>query len=147
MATILKESLKLANYLKERQTPNEVPEIQRKYAEIRATVESRRKLDSIAKLSVESLQKIEHALSLRKLKRAFYGWAPVEYNKHASQLYLVGRSAQEYAVLHRILHEICTRDKDFQPKTLLDFGSGVGTVTWYARIRNAQLSWENQSSY
>ncbi|CAL8096352.1 unnamed protein product [Orchesella dallaii] len=33
----------------------------------------------------------------------------------------------------RIFNEISKRDKEFQPKTLCDFGSGVGTVSWAAR--------------
>merc|ERR1719270_390139 len=45
--------------------------------------------------------------------------------------YFVGtKAAYDYACLKTILSEIKRREKKFHPKTLLDFGSGLGTVTW-----------------
>ena len=44
--------------------------------------------------------------------------------------YLVKRFAPEYAALVRIFNEIKIRAPDFQPKSLFDCGSGVGTATW-----------------
>lgn len=43
---------------------------------------------------------------------------------------MVARSAPEYAVLQKIFMEMKTRDPDFHPLTMFDFGSGVGTATW-----------------
>ena len=58
-------------------------------------------------------------------------WKSVEYDKEASWSYLLGgKAAYDYACLKSILNEIKVRDKQFKPKTLLDFGSGVGTVSW-----------------
>lgn len=58
-------------------------------------------------------------------------WKSVEYDKEAAWSYLLGgKAAYDYACLKSILNEIKTRDNQFKPKTLLDFGSGVGTVSW-----------------
>lgn len=65
------------------------------------------------------------------LKSKLYAWKPVEYNVHTSLQYLLGRSAAEYAALVRIFQEICLRDQNFKPRSFFDFGSGVGTGTWY----------------
>jgi len=54
----------------------------------------------------------------------------VIYNQAVAMAYLVARIAPEYATLYQIFQEICRRDPDFQPQTLFDFGSGVGTVLW-----------------
>lgn len=64
------------------------------------------------------------------LKEKIYNWRPINYNIHNSLLYLMGRSAAEYAVLIKIFGEIASRDPEFKPKSLFDFGSGVGTATW-----------------
>ena len=40
------------------------------------------------------------------------------------------KAAYDFACMKNILSEIKFREEAFQPKTLLDFGSGLGTVTW-----------------
>lgn len=64
------------------------------------------------------------------LKENIYNWQPINYDVHNSLLYLIGRSASEYAVLVKIFGEIASRDPTFKPKSFFDFGSGVGTATW-----------------
>lgn len=64
------------------------------------------------------------------LRQRVYAWQPIEYDYHKSMVYMVGRSAVEYAVMHRIFSEMNQRIPGFAPKTLFDFGSGMGTVTW-----------------
>lgn len=59
-----------------------------------------------------------------------YNWKAIQYDTLKSHLYLLGRSAAEYAVLYKIFFEISLKVPDFQPKTVFDFGSGVGTVAW-----------------
>lgn len=68
------------------------------------------------------------------LKEKIYNWSPLNYNVYNSLLYLFSRSAPEYAVLTKIFSEITTRDVNFKPRSIFDFGSGVGTVTWYLSI-------------
>jgi hypothetical protein len=67
---------------------------------------------------------------LKRLKQKLYYWRPVEYNEYRALLYMVARFAPEYTVLHRIFMELKTREPNFQPHSLFDFGSGVGTATW-----------------
>lgn len=68
----------------------------------------------------------------KRLKSDIYNWQPIDYNKRLSMAYLVGRSAQEYAVVYRIFAEIAKRDPNFKPNSYFDFGAGVGTGTWAA---------------
>ncbi|KZC04745.1 Methyltransferase-like protein 17, mitochondrial [Dufourea novaeangliae] len=56
----------------------------------------------------------------------------VNYDAYTSLSYLISRSVPEYSVLYKLFNEIKTRDDNFIPKTLFDFGSGVGTVIWAA---------------
>ncbi|XP_060520079.1 methyltransferase-like protein 17, mitochondrial isoform X2 [Cylas formicarius] len=59
-------------------------------------------------------------------------WKAVKYDAFLSLVYLIGRSAAEYSVLTKIFGDIADRDPEFNPRSLFDFGSGVGTVTWAA---------------
>ena len=75
----------------------------------------------------------EKMKALRKveMKKRENRWKSIEYDKLASWSYLMSSmAAYDYACLFHILKEIKLRNPEFQPKTLLDFGSGVGTVTW-----------------
>ena len=58
-------------------------------------------------------------------------WKEVIYDTEAAWSYFLGtKTAFDYAVIQTILSEIQKRHKTFEPKTLLDFGSGIGSVTW-----------------
>lgn len=79
------------------------------------------------------VQKKREAQILKELRRTTYHWEPIRYtSKQKALTYLLARSDAEYAILCRIFNEISIRNPKFQPKTLCDFGSGVGTVTWLA---------------
>ncbi|KAL3275930.1 hypothetical protein HHI36_020664 [Cryptolaemus montrouzieri] len=67
-----------------------------------------------------------------RLKKAVYNWNPIKYDIRNCLLYLVGKSPADYAVLVKIFSEIKSRDSEWKPRSLIDFGSGVGTVTWAA---------------
>lgn len=45
-------------------------------------------------------------------------------------VYLAARLAGGFAAVRRALNEIKKRDESFSPESLLDFGSGLGTVAW-----------------
>lgn len=64
------------------------------------------------------------------LKQSIYNWQPIEYTTYVGKQYMVNRMIAEYAALKRIFSEIAFRNPEFQPTSLFDFGSGVGTVTW-----------------
>lgn len=78
-------------------------------------------------------QSIEHQVQ-SVLKYHVYNWEPVLYDVNTALVYLMGRAAPEYAVLFRIFGEIAVRDPGFKPKSLFDFGSGTGTVTWQVHM-------------
>lgn len=65
-------------------------------------------------------------------KQRVYSWQPINYNTYKALLYLMGRSAEEFAVIMKIFNEIKRRDHQFVPKSYFDFGSGVGTGAWAA---------------
>lgn len=66
------------------------------------------------------------------VRQRVYTWQTIEYDDYKSLLYLFGRAPQEYAALSRIFNEIKRRDKDFEPRSFFDFGSGVGSGVWAA---------------
>ncbi|CAH8649920.1 unnamed protein product [Schistosoma margrebowiei] len=57
-------------------------------------------------------------------------WKSLSYSGHTCELYLVSRLAPNFATVCRVLYEIRKRCPSFIPKSLFDFGSGLGTVTW-----------------
>lgn len=60
-----------------------------------------------------------------------YRWRPIVYNQSTSLAYLVTRLAPDFASLHQVFNEIRSRDSNFQPQTMFDFGSGLGSAIWY----------------
>lgn len=79
----------------------------------------------------EKQKKYENRVD-KLLKSQVYQWEPIVYDNYKSLQYLLGRSAQEYSTISRILSEIKKRDPTFAPKSYFDFGSGVGTGLWAA---------------
>ncbi|GFG29146.1 hypothetical protein Cfor_00216 [Coptotermes formosanus] len=125
----------LARYLKDRHVPVEEGEIQAKGNKIQQQIEVRLGIDSLS-LSPEQQEELKFRFKeqvIKRLKQAVNYWRPVEYDEYKALLYMVARFAPEYMVLQRIFMELKTRDPDFQPRSLFDFGSGVGTATWAAR--------------
>ncbi|XP_046655663.1 methyltransferase-like protein 17, mitochondrial [Daphnia pulicaria] len=87
-------------------------------------------------LSAEDEKKIQNTLKSKIQKvvsQNTYRWKPVIYNEAVALTYLVARIAPEYATLYQIFQEICSRDQNFQPQTLFDFGSGIGSALWSAK--------------
>ena len=84
--------------------------------------------DEHSKLKLE--QEVEKEIDA-KLKRYASYWKPAEYDsREAVWSYTLGKAAFDYASLIYIMKEMKRRDKKYQPRTLLDFGSGVGTALW-----------------
>lgn len=124
------EGKKLYQYLNGRHPPTEKEVKEEKMNEIIKSLESDKRYNSSIP---EEDEKIEQSIRTRAsilIKKNFYNWMPMQYDKYQSLLYMLGRGAQDYAIIYRILSEIQTRDKEFKPKTLFDFGSGIGTVSW-----------------
>ena len=66
----------------------------------------------------------------KTLRRLTYAWKPVEYDEDAAHAYLLAKAPYDYACMKTIMDEIKARDPNFQPRTLFDCGSGVGTSIW-----------------
>ncbi|KAM9791493.1 methyltransferase-like protein 17, mitochondrial [Syngnathus typhle] len=69
---------------------------------------------------------------LSELRRTFYHWTPLKYDEELGVVYMAAKMAGGYAAVRRALNEIKKRDPTFAPQSLLDFGSGLGTVAWAA---------------
>nr|XP_019962779.1 PREDICTED: methyltransferase-like protein 17, mitochondrial [Paralichthys olivaceus] len=65
-----------------------------------------------------------------ELRRTTYHWKALKYDEELCVVYLAARLAGGYAAVRRALNEIKKRDSSFAPQSLLDFGSGLGTVVW-----------------
>lgn len=57
-------------------------------------------------------------------------WSPIEYSEHNCQLYLLARMAPEYSAMSRVFGELTKWLPNYTPKSIIDFGSGVGSVPW-----------------
>uniref|UniRef100_UPI0037E8BFD9 ribosome assembly protein METTL17, mitochondrial n=1 Tax=Semicossyphus pulcher TaxID=241346 RepID=UPI0037E8BFD9 len=71
---------------------------------------------------------------LSELRRTTYHWTPMKYNEELGVVYMAARLAGGYAAVRRALNEIKKRDPSFAPQSLLDFGSGLGTVVWASHL-------------
>ncbi|KAG7220862.1 hypothetical protein INR49_031314 [Caranx melampygus] len=65
-----------------------------------------------------------------ELRKTTYHWTPMKYDEESGVVYMAARLAGGYAAVRRALNEIKKRDPSFAPQSLLDFGSGLGTVVW-----------------
>lgn len=129
--TLLNESQKLRNHLKGRVPSMEQLEIEDLRTRVQKRVEEKVLSNPANEGKDEEIlnQSIKDKV-INILKQKVYHWTPINYDEQTSLVYLVGRFAPEYAVLTKIFGEIVQRDPEFKPRSLLDFGSGVGTVTW-----------------
>ncbi|XP_004584703.2 methyltransferase-like protein 17, mitochondrial [Ochotona princeps] len=114
----------LTNYLWSRHVPVEAEELQRRAA-------------GLEKLFLETpdLSQTEEKLRgavLHALRKTTYHWQELSYNEGLSLVYMAARLDGGFAAVSRAFHEIRTRVPEFQPQTLMDFGSGAGSVTWAA---------------
>lgn len=59
---------------------------------------------------------------------------PIPYSHRQSMAYIAHRVPGIYGCNYRSLSEVKIRFPSFEPETMLDFGSGPGTVIWFASI-------------
>ncbi|XP_028987802.1 methyltransferase-like protein 17, mitochondrial [Betta splendens] len=67
---------------------------------------------------------------LTELKKTTYHWTPMKYDEELGVVYMAARLAGGYAAVRRAINEIKKSNPAFAPQSLLDFGSGLGTVAW-----------------
>ncbi|KFO27574.1 Methyltransferase-like protein 17, mitochondrial [Fukomys damarensis] len=114
----------LTNYLWSRHLPIEPEELQR-----RAMHLEKKFLETPD--SPQTEEKLRGAV-LHALRRTTYHWQELRYNEELSLVYMAARLDGGFAAVSRAFHEIQTRIPQFQPQTMMDFGSGTGSVTWAA---------------
>lgn len=126
----MEDAAGLYRHLNGRHPPPEQELINLKYSEVSKSLYNNSKYMTALDGSDEEMQEKMHHDTVKILKRKVHPWAPIQYDKYRGLMYMVARGSHDYAILYRILLEIKERDPGFKPKTLLDFGSGIGTVSW-----------------
>ncbi|XP_069698787.1 ribosome assembly protein METTL17, mitochondrial isoform X2 [Periplaneta americana] len=129
------EGAALVRYLRARLPPLEEREIRVRKKEIQRQVEKKYGIDA-SSLSEQEQAELHLKYKdevVKRLQPTLSSWKSIEYDEHRALQYMVARFAPEFAALRRIFMEMKTRQPDFKPRTMFDFGSGVGTATWAAR--------------
>lgn len=86
--------------------------------------------DSEEDLRAEDVEAEVDLLTSRAVQQRTHRWRPVEYDSAAAWSYLLAKSAFDYATVRKIMDEIKRREPEYQPRTIFDFGSGVGAAIW-----------------
>jgi len=73
------------------------------------------------------------------IKKKTCHWKLITYNETAVHSYLLGKAPYDYATARSIMSTLKREAEDFQPKTMLDFGTGVGTALWAAQDTFGQM--------
>uniref|UniRef100_A0A1B6D0H8 Methyltransferase-like protein 17, mitochondrial n=2 Tax=Clastoptera arizonana TaxID=38151 RepID=A0A1B6D0H8_9HEMI len=125
----------LERFLNGRYPPGEDEEIKEKKAIIKQKVKSKYNLDTanMTEDQKEHFRKVINNQVTTILHQQIYNWKRLDFNEYFCLVYFFGRAAPNYAVISRVFNEISIRHPDFKPKTLFDFGSGIGTVSWVAK--------------
>ncbi|KAJ8929169.1 hypothetical protein NQ314_018164 [Rhamnusium bicolor] len=128
---LIVKSATLARHLKGRIPPMEREEIKETTQKVQEQVLNKCKHIVVKNEDEEKRfkQMVENKVA-NILRVKIYNWEPIKYDSYNSILYLLARSPAEYAVLVKLFGEIFSRDPEFQPRSLFDFGSGIGTATW-----------------
>uniref|UniRef100_A0AC34RAN7 Methyltransferase-like protein 17, mitochondrial n=1 Tax=Panagrolaimus sp. JU765 TaxID=591449 RepID=A0AC34RAN7_9BILA len=132
------EADQLFEKLNQRRFPASPKEVQ----SARKKIMSKLKLDedSDAYLSPEHFsQKIRNAQEKyvnrevhKQLKKTRYNWKPLDFKtKEDAAVFSLSQMAPYYAETRKVLNEF--RRVDFKPETVLDYGSGCGSVFWAVR--------------
>ncbi|GFU21439.1 methyltransferase-like protein 17, mitochondrial [Nephila pilipes] len=74
----------------------------------------------------------ERIKACKEVKNELKRWKPLEYGYFQCLAYMAARMPANYASIFKIFSEIKSQLPSFQPKTLFDFGSGVGSSVWAA---------------
>ncbi|XP_008582346.1 PREDICTED: methyltransferase-like protein 17, mitochondrial isoform X2 [Galeopterus variegatus] len=114
----------LTNYLWSRHLPVEPEELQRRAVHLEEKFLENSDLP-------QTEEKLRGAV-FHALRKTTYHWQELRYNEGLSLVYMAARLDGGFAAVSRAFHEIRARIPEFQPQTLLDFGSGTGSVTWAA---------------
>ncbi|XP_071815016.1 ribosome assembly protein METTL17, mitochondrial-like [Apostichopus japonicus] len=115
----------LTNYLLSRKRPTEDSEVRAaaQYFTRQLGSTDEDELDSDAQKKLQDKVK-------SKLRNRLYHWKPISFDENVSFVYLAARMAPNYAIIYRVLHELQRIMPSYQPSSVLDFGSGLGSSIW-----------------
>uniref|UniRef100_A0A670JL43 Methyltransferase like 17 n=1 Tax=Podarcis muralis TaxID=64176 RepID=A0A670JL43_PODMU len=120
MRNLEQQTKALTNYLWSRKRPLEAADLRRKAHELEQKFREKKTEAKLQKKVLDALRK------------STYHWEELKYTEELSFIYMAARMDGVFAAVTRAFHEIQKRVSDFEPRTLLDFGSGTGAVTWAA---------------
>uniref|UniRef100_A0A8C8SZS8 Ribosome assembly protein METTL17, mitochondrial n=1 Tax=Pelusios castaneus TaxID=367368 RepID=A0A8C8SZS8_9SAUR len=126
--------MSLTNYLWSRKRPVETSELQRRGVELEQKLREEIQLhtaDIPLPLTDSEESKLQRRV-LTRLRNTTYHWEALRYTEELSLVYMAARLDGGFAAVSRAFHEIQKRVPGFTPRTLLDFGSGTGSVSWAA---------------
>lgn len=128
---LIEDGKTLANHLRGKRPPLEKDELKRIQHSVYSKVLEEHQIPDLK--NEEDQAKFQQIIDNKVnniLRSDVYRWKPVNFTSYEALVYLMSRSAAEFSVLAKIFLEISERDPEFKPRSLFDFGSGVGTVTW-----------------
>ncbi|XP_056384556.1 methyltransferase-like protein 17, mitochondrial isoform X2 [Hyla sarda] len=120
----------LSNYLWSRKRPPEDRDLREKAIELEKKFTENKHFQSDINI-YQKEQKLKNDV-LNSLRKNIYHWQPLSYTAQIGLVYLAARFDGGFAAVSRVLHEIYQRVPGFSPQTLMDFGSGIGSVLWAA---------------
>uniref|UniRef100_A0A1I7TBI2 Methyltranfer_dom domain-containing protein n=1 Tax=Caenorhabditis tropicalis TaxID=1561998 RepID=A0A1I7TBI2_9PELO len=136
------EADQLASKLEQRRFPESPEKLKQVRDEVKRKLKSGKR-DEISDFDKEAFGgKVQEAQQYeirnevdRIMKKANFNWKPLEItSKEAAAAYSLARLAPNYAEISRCLEEF-NRIPDFQPETVLDYGSGSGAGFWAVTSR------------
>lgn len=134
-----KDARQLYSIMYNLKLPDDRATVKRKRSDIKTELEIRDKIKNRADYDPsEFMLKEDGDIATFELSELIKGtledrrrdWHYYEYDEYASNLYMATRLAPNYACLKTIMNEIQAMDPAFEPNTVLDFGSGMGTTIW-----------------
>lgn len=129
----------LTNIMHNIKLPDDKDSLKIKRLDIKTELEMREKKDPQAEYDPTTFTLKEDRLKAEsELHKLIQGtledrrrdWHYYEYDERASLMYLATRLPANYACLKTVMNEIKDFNPDFVPRTVLDFGSGMGSTIW-----------------
>ncbi|XP_052062325.1 methyltransferase-like protein 17, mitochondrial [Mytilus californianus] len=136
MQGIISDSRKLNTSLMTRQMPMERAGVMERKNVIRQKIleKDKNKHGPISSdKEMEYMNEIERRVEVELKHKHLSHWKSKQYDAKSGMKYMMARMAQNYAVLLQVLNEIWTRDPTYIPKSLYNYGSGLGSVIWAAQ--------------
>lgn len=156
------ETRYLVNFMRNLKLPDDEHSIRVKKADIKTELKIRYKLQMNPDYEGDEFKlKEEDIMGNDELSQLIRGtledrrrdWHYYDYDERASLMYMATRLAPNYACLRTVMKEIHDIDPSFKPKSVLDFGSGMGTTIWavndtwpdtVSEFMNVEISKEQQ---